>query len=254
MQPSGGATARPRPDEAEEPAPAPAPSTAPAPAPAPSRARVLPRGGGLALVAAGLVVALAAGFWLVTGAIERLNPFRNGVVQQRTVDRSGPAVLKAVTDLGEFRAASGYYEVVIDVEKDVDYVPSFLAGERVLFVAAGSVDSAVDLRGLAPGAVTVNESRTSARIVLPRPRLTSPVVDVGRSYVYHRERGLVDRIREATGNDGDEKEFYQLASRRLAEAATATPELRSRGEANTRSMLEGLLRSLGFTDVTVTFA
>ena len=199
---------------------------------------------------------MAAGFSLMAGAVERLNPFRNGVIQQRTVDRSGPAVLKAISDMGEFRAASGYYELVVDVEKAVDPLPSFLAGERVLFVAAGTVDVAVDLRTLGPGAVTVNEDRTAATINLPRPTLSKPRLDVERSYIYSHQRGLIDRLRGAVSDNptADERQLYTLASQRLGEAAAATNELTTRGEANTRAMLQGLLRSLGFTDVTVTFA
>ncbi len=223
-------------------------------APDPGR-RGLPRGVGLALVAGILVVAGAVSLNLVSSALERLNPFRNGVVQETTVDRSGPVVLQAITDMGSFRAASGYYELVVDVEKDVEYVPSVLAGQRVLFVAAGTVEVGVDLRDLDPSKVTVDPARTTAAITLPRPRLSEPRIDVERSYIYSRERGLVDRLRGAVGSGSDdEKELYGLASRRLAEAAQATGELTARGEANTRAMLEGLLRSLGYTDITVTFA
>jgi hypothetical protein len=49
------------------------------------------------------------------------------------------------------------------------------------------------------------------------------------------------------------KEVYDLSARRLDEAARQSGELTTRAEANTRSMLQGLVRSLGFTDVTVTF-
>lgn len=212
----------------------------------PDRRPGMPRGVVAALVVGILVVCGAVALDLTTGALERLNPFRNGVVQQRTVDRSGPVVLKAITDLGEFRAASGYYELVVDVERDVRPVPSFLAGERVLFIAAGTVDVGVDLRGLGQGAVRVNDARTSATITLPRPALGEPRLDIDRSHIYSRQRGLVDRLRDAVGDgSSDQQELYGLATRRLAEAARATGELTTRGEANTRSMLEGLLRSLG---------
>ena len=198
---------------------------------------------------------VAVGLSVMAGAVERLNPFRNGVIQQRSIDRSGPAVLKAISDMGEFRAASGYYEVVVDVEQDVKPLPSFLAGERVLFVAAGTVDVAVDLRDLGPGAVTVNADRTAATITLPRPELTKPSLDLDRSYVYSHQRGLIDRLRGAVTDNpsADQRQLYTLASKRLAEAAAATKELPTRGETNTRAMLQGLLRSLGFADVTVTF-
>jgi hypothetical protein len=216
--------------------------------------RTVPRGAVVLVVLALVVLILAASANLFTGAIDRLNPFRNGILQEETVDRSGPAVLRSISDLGEFRAASGYYELVVDVEKDVRPVPSFLAGERTLFVAAGTVDSVVDFRALKDGAVTVNADRTQATITLPRPTLSEPVLNTDRSYVYQSQRGLVDRLRDAVGsNPGQERELYGLAEQRLAAAAAGTDELTTRGEANTRSMLVGLLRSLGFTDVEVRF-
>jgi hypothetical protein len=232
------------------------PSRKPPPKPAgPGRSRSLPRSLVAALAASVVVLVLAVSFNVATGALDRLNPFRDGLVQEQTIDRSGPAVLKAISDLGEFHAASGYYELVVDVERDVKPVPSFLAGERVLFVAAGTVDVAVNLRGLGPDAISVNESRTSATITLPRPRLTQPRVDMGRSYIYSHQRGLVNRVGDAVGgNPSDERELYTLAEKRLAEAAGKTGELMTRGETNTRTTLQGLLKSLGFTDVTVTFA
>ena len=214
-----------------------------------------PRWTPAAIVAGLLVIVVAAGLTVMAGAVERLNPFHNGVIQQRSIDRSGPAVLKAISDMGEFRAASGYYEVVVDVEHDVHPLPSFLAGERVLFVAAGTVDAAVDFRDLRPGAVTVNAERTTATIKLPPPELTKPNLDVRRSYIYSQQRGLIDRLHGAlTDNPGaDQQQLYTLAAKRIAQAASATKELSTRGETNTRAMLQGLLHSLGFTDVTVTF-
>ena len=41
------------------------------------------------------------------------NPFRT-----EEVDRTGPAVLKALEDLHEYRAATGSYQVMVDIEKD----------------------------------------------------------------------------------------------------------------------------------------
>jgi len=222
---------------------------------APGEPRRMPRGLGAALVIGVLVISGALALNLTTGALDRLNPFRNGFLKQENVDRSGPAMLKAITDLGDFRAASGYYELVVDVEKDVKPVPSFLAGQRTLFIAAGTVEVGVDLRGLGADKIKINDDRTSATITLPAPTLSKPSVDVERSYIYSRQRGLIDRLKDAVGNGSDDQQkLYALASERLAKAASETDELRTRAEANTRSMMEGLLRSLGFTDVTVNFS
>ena len=219
-----------------------------------------PRRGGMphsliaALVVAVLVISGAVALNVVTGALDKLNPFHNGLVQNRTIDRSSPVVLKAINDLGDFRAASGYYQLVVDVEKDVKPVPSFLAGHRVLFIAAGTVEVGVNLRGLGNGAVQVNADRTSATITLAQPTLSQPTLDLEHSYVYSQQRGLFDRIKDAVSdNAADEQQMYTLASQKLMAAAQQNNELTTRAETNTRSMLEGLLRSLGFTDVRIQF-
>lgn len=220
-------------------------------APIPQSRRPVPRSVWFFVVVATLIVAMGLATGFVIRALGDANPFKNGFVTQRTVDRSGPAVLKAVNDLGRFQAASGYYEVVIDVERGTDNVPSFLSGSRVLFVAAGNVDVSVDLAALNTGAVTVDSDRTSATITLPKPKLAPARLDLSRSYVYSEEQGLIDRLRG--GGSENMKTVYDLATKRLDQAASQSGELTTRAEENTRGMLQGLLRSLGFTDVTVTF-
>jgi len=208
-----------------------------------------------ALVVAVLIVSGALALNLTTNALDNLNPFK-GLVKNQTIDRSGPAVLQSIQDLGQFEAASGYYELVVDVEKDVKPVPSFLAGSHTLFIAAGTVDSGVNLSNLGDGAVKVNSDRTHATINLPEPTLSAPTLNYDRSYVYSQDRGLFDRVKGAFGggNTEDTQKLYALASQRLSEAATETDDLRERAEKNTRTTLEGLLQPLGFTQVTVNFA
>jgi uncharacterized protein DUF4230 len=50
----------------------------------------------------------------------------------------------------------------------------------------------------------------------------------------------------------NQREIYQLAEKRITDAAEQT-ELVTRAESNTRTMLTGLLRSLGHSEVTVRF-
>jgi hypothetical protein len=208
---------------------------------------------GIALaVMIGLAGAAVVVTWLLGRTLSSLNPF-----DEQTVDRSGDAVLVRLTDLRTYQAASGYYEIVIDQEKDVSNLPSFLAGERVLFVAAGSVDATVDFSGLGPGAVAVDPSRTRATIRLPAPVLGSPRLDLDRSYVADHQRGLKERLEDALGSDGggqNTEDLYRLAEQRLAQAGARTGDLDQRARTSTRAMLTSLLTSLGFTDITVTFA
>src|SRR3712207_5417973 len=80
-----------------------------------------------------------------------------------TRDRSRPVLIKSLEDLSAYHAATANMQVVVDVEQDARLLPSFIKGERTLFVAAGTVDAAVDFSGLSrdPDAVRVSEDRTA---------------------------------------------------------------------------------------------
>ena len=211
------------------------------------------RGIALALaVALGLLGAVLVGGWMLGRSLDSLNPFHT-----TTVDRSKAPVLKSLVDLKTFHAASGYYEVVIDQEKDVTNLPSFLAGERVLFVAAGSVDATVDFSDLTPSSVTTNADRTSITVTLPPVQLAPPRLDLERSYVADHQRGLKERIQDAMGSQAsgeDMQTLYRLAEQRLAQAGARTKDLQTRAEGSTRTMLIALFSAAGYTNVTVNFA
>ncbi|MEU0564373.1 DUF4230 domain-containing protein [Nonomuraea sp. NPDC005983] len=173
---------------------------------------------------------------------------------ERTVDRSQPVLLQSIKDLSRFEAATGTFQVVVDLEKDAAFLPDAVKGTRTLFVGAGSVDAYVDLSGMAANAVTVSDDRTQATIRLPRAQLEKPNLDNRRSYVFAQQRGLLDRVQDfLSSSPGDQRELYVLAETKITEAANAS-DLRSRADGNTKVMLEGMLRSLGFTKVTVKFA
>src|ERR671914_349964 len=121
------------------------------------------------------------------------NPFAT-----RQVDRSQPVLLKAIEDLEVYKAASGNFQVVVDLEESSPGIPLIVKGQRTLFVAGGSVDAEVDFSTLGEG------------------------------------------------------ELYRLAQDKM-QAAAAESGLVARAEQNTRAMLESMLRSLGYTEVSVTF-
>jgi hypothetical protein len=208
-------------------------------------------------VPSGLVVlgvAVLSGF-LLLGWVKDLMPGLGNPFATQTVDRSGPAVLKSLENLRDFRAASGQFEVIVDVEKDARFIPAKIKGERVLFVAIGSVDAGIDFTGLEDDAVDVSDDRTSVSLELPPATYREPELDLDRSYVYDRDRGALDRLQSLFGDDtGVERDLYPLAEEKLADAAHDGSGLLARAERNTRLMLEGLLRSLGFTRVQVRFS
>jgi hypothetical protein len=144
--------------------------------------------------------------------------------------------------------------VVIDLERNRRYVPEFLLNERTLLVGAGRVEAYVDFGAIADGAVTESDDRRTATIRLPAPQLGEPSLDLEKSYVFAEQRGLLNRLGEVFGGDPNrQRDAYQLAEERIA-AAARDSGLAQRAQENTRKMIEGLLRSLGYTAVTVSFA
>ena len=169
-------------------------------------------------------------------------------------DRSGPAVLTAMRDLSEYHAATGQYQVVIDIQQDAKFLPDIIKGKRTIFLAIGSVDAYVDFRTLADDAVSVSPDRKSVSITLPRAQLSTPNVDPDQSRVLNQDLGVIDRLGNLFSDQPNpqNQQMYQVAEQRLADAAKQVG-LQKRAEDNTKATLDKLLRSLGFTAVDITF-
>jgi len=197
-----------------------------------------------------VVLSLVGGFMWLRGALPDFdNPFA-----AETVDRTSPAVLQSIQDIGEYRAASANYELLVDLERDTD-LPAVILGERTLFVAVGSVDAGVDLRALGPDAVEVSADGSGVSINLPPAEVYDAELDSSGSYIYERDEGLLNRIGNVFSGDGDHyREVSIAAEERLNEAARANDDLATRAEENTAAMLESLLRSLGYERVEISFS
>ncbi|MEV5341916.1 DUF4230 domain-containing protein [Streptomyces sp. NPDC052676] len=170
-----------------------------------------------------------------------------------THDRSGPALLESIRDISRYEAASGSFQVVVDLEKDAKYLPDAVRGTRTLYVGAGTVGAYVDLGRAGEDDVTVNEDRTAATLRLPHAALGEPSLDPDRSYAVSKQRGLLDRLGDLfSDNPNGEQAVQRLAVRHIASAAKESG-LTARAEKNTTDMLEGLLGSLGFEKVRVVY-
>ncbi|MBL7495407.1 DUF4230 domain-containing protein [Frankia sp. CNm7] len=196
-----------------------------------------------------LVLVVAAGLVsFVAGWRPSLNPFK-----EREIDRSSPAVLRSLEDLSDYHAASGHFEVVVDVEEDTKWIPSSLKGERVLFVGIGTVDAVVNFGGLDVDRIIVSEDGKTVTIRLPAPTLSKPQMDFERSYVVARQRGALDRIGGLFGGQSTDQGLYIKATEQMTAAAAADGQIIALGKANTTSMLQGLLGALGYENVSVIY-
>jgi len=205
---------------------------------------------GLFWLAAILVLVVVAGLGLKATNLwpNFANPFK-----EQTTDRSQSVLLKSIQDLSRFVAASGNFEVVIDVQNNRQFIPDIIFNERTLFVAAGSVDAYVDFGQLTAGGLVVDQANRKVELKLPPPQLEKPSINNDRSYVFAQQRGLVNRIGDLFGGDPNkQQQLYQLAEAKIGEAARAS-ELTQRAQENTEKMLRGMLTSLGYTTITITF-
>lgn len=193
----------------------------------------------------GVIAAVAVLFLVTMGIaslVPNLNPFGT-----KEVDRSGPVLLQSIRDLSQYHASAGEFQVVIDLEKDVKWVPSFLAGSRALFIAAGSVNAFVDFSELNGDALKVSPDGKAVEVRLPEPQLDRPNLDQQRSYLFAQQRGIWDRFKSLF-DVPDQRQFYALGEQKIADAAKSAG-LIERARTNTKAMLVGLLQSLGLQAV-----
>jgi Protein of unknown function (DUF4230) len=207
----------------------------------------MPRLGGIVAAIVAVIVLI-----VVLSAVHLLPQLRNPFAETTTV-RSQPVILKSITNLSRYEAASGSFEVVVDLTKRTSLIPSFLAGSETLFIGQGTDIAFVDFATLKNKAIAVNKDRTSVTVTLPRPQLEPAVLDVSQSYVYAQQQGLFNRIGNFfSGNPNSQQQVYQIAQQKIQTAARQSPLL-TEAQKNTEGMLTGMLTSLGFQHVTVTF-
>jgi Protein of unknown function (DUF4230) len=202
----------------------------------------------------GIVAAIIALVVLVVvlSAVHLLPQLRNPFAQTTTV-RSEPVILKSITALSRYEAASGSFEVVVDLTKRTSLIPSFLAGSETLFIGQGTDIAYIDFSQLKSKAITTNANRTSVTVTLPKAQLEPAVLNVSQSYVYAQQQGLFNRIGNFfSGDPNSQQQVYILAQQKIETAAKQSPLL-TEAQKNTEGMLDGMLTSLGFTHVTVTF-
>ncbi|MFI7076299.1 MULTISPECIES: DUF4230 domain-containing protein [unclassified Micromonospora] len=216
---------------------------------------VPPGGGGGAARALLWVLGAAAMAVVVLLGVQTtglLPEFRNPFSKEQT-DRTQPALLESMQDLSRYVAAEGNFQVVVDLENDRRNVPDWLLNQRTLFVGSGSVEAYVDFGALSEGAIVQSADGKSVEVKLPAPQLAETNLDLDKSYVFAEERGLLNRVGDLIGGDPNrQQQVYQLAEDRIT-AAARDSGLNARAEENTRKMLTGLLGSLGFEQVTITY-
>ena len=207
--------------------------------------------GRLAALAAA-VVAVAV-LLLVLSVVHVLPTLRNPFTET-TTERSGPVVLKSITELSRYEAASGSFQVVVDLTKSTSFLPSFLAGSQTLFVGDGTDIAFVDFSGLKGPDLKVSKNRSTVTVTLPQPQLEPAVLNTRQSYVFAQQQGLVNRLDNFFGGNPNSQQAVYIAAQKHIEAAARRSPLLADARQNTQAMLTGMLGALGFHHITVKWA
>jgi len=203
------------------------------------------------LAVAAAAVAAVAVLVIALSAVHLLPQLRNPFAEKTTVT-SQPVLLKSITALSRYQAASGSFQVVVDLSQH-SLLPSFLQGSETLFIGQGTDIAFVNFGQLKGQAIRVSANRSAVTVTLPHAQLEPAVLNVRQSYVYAQQRGLLNRIGDFFGgNPNGQQQIYVAAQQKISAAARHSPLL-AEAERNTRAMLNGMLGSLGFKRVTVSF-
>jgi hypothetical protein len=201
-------------------------------------------------VAAATVLAVAV-LVIALSAVHLLPQLRNPFAERTTIT-SQPVLLKSITALSRYEAASGSFQVVVELSQH-SLLPSFLQGSDTLFIGQGNDIAFVDFGQLKGRAIQVSANRAAVTVTLPHAQLEPAVLNVRQSYVYATQQGLLNRIGNFFGgNPNSQQQVYIAAQQRIQAAARHSPLL-AEAERNTRAMLNGMLGSLGFKRITVNF-
>jgi Protein of unknown function (DUF4230) len=206
--------------------------------------------GRLAALAAA-VVAVAV-LLLALSVVHVLPKLRNPFVTT-TTERNGPVLLKSITALSRYEAASGSFQVVVDLTKKTSFLPSFLAGSQTLFIGEGTDIAFVDFSQLKGPAIQAAPSRSTVTITLPKPQLEPAMLNTRQSYVFAQQSGLVDRVNSFFGGNPNSQQAVYIDAQRQIQGAARRSMLLADAQANTSAMLTGMLGALGYQHITIRF-
>lgn len=162
-------------------------------------------------------------------------------------------LLQSIVELSKYEAASGNFQVVVDISSNGSILPSFLEGSDTLFIGIGTENAYVDFSKLKGQDVTVSADRLTASLILPKAQLDPAQLNVQQSYVFAQQQGLFTRINNfLSGNPNSQQAVYELAQKQI-EGAAAKSQLVADAEKNTTAMLTSLLQSLGFKNISVKY-
>jgi Protein of unknown function (DUF4230) len=161
--------------------------------------------------------------------------FRSGAPR---IDTSMPTVVRQIQQLQRLETVVFNMDKIISGGWESRYLPTFLAGERLLLVVDGDVTAGVDLGRIAAADIAV--SGQTIRMKIPDSEIFASRIDNEKTRVYSRETGLFTAV-----DPNLESEIRREAERQVRQAALDNGILREAAD-NARTTMTSFLRGLGF--------
>ncbi len=191
-------------------------------------------------IAAGLLLGavVAFGLLLVTGR----SLFARFLGQSEVMVTSS-TVIRNIQRLQRLETVVYTLDQIATGEHSIAFLPSTLAGDRILLVVHGDVTAGIDLSQIRESDIAVQGH--SVHLHLPPAQIFATRIDNQKSRVYSRDTGLF------TSPDPQlESEVRKQAESQLTAAAVQDGILNIARD-NARATLTALLRSLGFEQAAV---
>ena len=154
-------------------------------------------------------------------------------------------VITKIDSLGQLETTEYAMRTVIDLENEPSNLWERIAGsDKLMLLAEGEVIAGFDLTKVTEDDIVVDG--TQVTLTLPPAEILRSRIDNERTQVYQRETGLFVKPDPTL-----ESRARQLAEEALIEWAIER-DIFDQAERDGRVQLENFLRSLGFTEITIT--
>lgn len=153
-------------------------------------------------------------------------------------------VITHVKSLGRLETTEFAMRTVVDLQNDPSNLWQQLVGsDKLMLVAEGEVVAGFDFEKIRPADISV--AGTSVTIILPAPEILYSRIDNEKTQVYERQTGLF-----VAPDQTLESRARQVAEEALVEWAIER-DIFEQANRDGRLQIENLLRSLGFTNITI---
>lgn len=160
-----------------------------------------------------------------------------------SIDTSLPTIVNKIQRLQRLETVVYNMDKVVEGSRENQYLPDFLAGDKLLLVVHGQTIAGIDLSQLQPSDVQVHERTIHVR--LPQPEVFATTLDNANTRVYSRETGLF-----VAADPNLESEVRSKAQQDLQQSALADGILDT-ARKNASATLTTMLLGLGFEQVQV---